>query len=85
MYVHIGKDTIIFLKDIITILDLEKLLLEKDIKQILEELKIEKNIIDISDGNNKSLIIIQKGDKIIGYISNISSNTLQKRIQKEII
>lgn len=85
MYVHIGKDTIIFLKDIITILDLEKLLLEKDIKQILEELKIEKNIIDISDGNNKSLIMIQKGDKIIGYISNISSNTLQKRIQKEII
>ena len=80
MYVHIGKDTIIFLKDIITILDLEKMLLNKTLEQILKELNIEENIIDISDGNNKSLIIIEKNKKIIGYISNISSTTIQKRI-----
>ncbi|NLC88369.1 MAG: DUF370 domain-containing protein [Clostridiaceae bacterium] len=82
MYVHIGKDTVILLKEIIIILNLEKSLKNNNIEDILKNLNIEKNIINISENNNKSLIIIKRKEKLIGYITNISSITLEKRIQK---
>lgn len=85
MYVHIGKEFIIPENEIITILDLEKMLENKNLEDILKELNLENNIINISEGSNKSLILIKKEKKIKGYISNISSQTLAKRIQKEII
>ena len=85
MYVHIGKELIIPENEIITILDLEKMLENKNLDDILKELNLEDNIINISDGSNKSLILIKKEEKIQGYISNISSQTLAKRMQKEIL
>ena len=85
MYVHIGKELIIPENEIITILDLEKMLEYKNLDEILKELNLENNIINISDGSNKSLILIKKEEKIKGYISNISSQTLAKRMQKEIL
>lgn len=85
MYVHIGKELIIPENEIITILDLEKMLENKNLEDILKELNLENNIINISEGSNKSLIIIKKGEKVKGYISNISSQTLAKRMQKEIL
>ena len=83
MYVHIGKDYIIEEKNIIAILDLENLLENKKIEDILKELKIENNIINNKNGNEKSLILVKKQEKIEAYFSNISSTTLVKRMQKE--
>lgn len=83
MYVHIGKDFLIRANEIITILDLEKMLKNKKLENIIKELKIENNIINITEGNNKSLVLLKKDNKIQGYISNISSTTLAKRIEKE--
>lgn len=84
MYFHIGKDKIISLKEVIMILNLEKILEKNKFNDIMKELKMENNIIDISEGNLKSLIILKRNDKLIGYISNISSNTLGRRINKNI-
>ena len=84
MYFHIGKDTIISLKEVIMILNLEKILEKNKFNDIMKELKMENNIIDISEGNLKSLIILKRNYKLIGYISNISSNTLGRRINKNI-
>ena len=84
MYFHIGKDKIISLKEVIMILNLEKILEKNKFNDIMKELKMENNIIDISKGNLKSLIILKRNDKLIGYISNISSNTLGRRINKNI-
>lgn len=83
MYVHIGKELIIPSKEIITILDLEKMLKNRTLEEILKELKIENEIINIAEGNHKSLILVKKEEKIKGYISNISSTTLARRMQKE--
>ncbi len=85
MYVHIGKDDVIEEKNIISILDLEKMLENKKIEDILKELKIENNIVNKKNGNEKSLILVKKQEKIEAYFSNISSTTLAKRMQKEII
>ena len=82
MYVHIGKDVVINSDDIITILDIESLEKKKNLEEVLQNLKISDNIIDVSEGNKKSLIILEKNDKIFGYITNISSSTIAKRASK---
>lgn len=85
MYVHIGKEYIVPSNEIIAILDLEKMLKNKSLEEILKELKLEQNIMNIAEGNHKSLLLLKKEETIRGYISNISSTTLAKRMQKEII
>ena len=82
MYVHIGKDVVINYNNIISILDIESLEKNKKLENVLQNLKISDNIIDVSDNNKKSLIILEKNNKIIGYITNISSSTLAKRASK---
>ena len=82
MYVHIGKDVVINSDNIITILDIEALEKKKKIEEVLQNLKISGNIIDVSEGNKKSLIILEKNDKIFGYITNISSVTIAKRANR---
>ena len=82
MYVHIGKDVVINSNNIISILDIESLEKNKKLENVLQNLKISDNIIDVSDNNKKSLIILEKNNKISGYITNISSSTLAKRASK---
>ena len=82
MYVHIGKDMVINSDNIIAILDIESLEKKKNLEEVLQNLKISDNIIDVSEGNKKSLIILEKNDKIFGYITNISSSTIAKRASK---
>ena len=79
MYVHIGKDIAINSDNIITILNIEALEKKKNLEEVLQNLKISDKIIDVSDGNKKSLIIIQKNNENFGYITNISTTTLGKR------
>ena len=82
MYVHIGKDTVINFNDVIAILNIEALKKQKKFEEVLQNLKISDNIIDVSEENRKSLIIINKNNKLLGYITNISSTTLSKRASK---
>lgn len=82
MYVHIGKDVVINSDNIIAIFDIETLEKKKNLKDICQELKISDKITDVSENNQKSLIMIQKGIEYKGYISNISSITLGKRTMK---
>ena len=82
MYVHIGKDIIIKSENIIAIFDIESLEKKNSLKNICQNLEISDNIIDVSENNRKSLIIVNKNDTTKGYISNISSITLGKRTSK---
>ena len=79
MYVHIGKDVVINSDDIIAILDIESLEKKKNLEEVLQNLKISDKIIDVSEKNKKSLIIIKKNNETFGYITNISTSTLAKR------
>ncbi len=77
MYVHIGKDVVINSENIIAILDISSLEKNKNnLKEILQKIKISDNIIDVSDENKKSLIILNNNS---AYITNISSVTIAKR------
>ena len=82
MYVHIGKDVVINSDNIITILDIEALEKKKKIEKVLQNLKISDKIIDVSDNNKKSLIILKKNNMVLGYTTNISSITIAKRANR---
>ena len=79
MFLHIGKDKVIEKKDLICILDIESLKINDKINNIIEKLEQEKNIIDISENNRKTLVLVKENNILKGYISNISSTTLGKR------
>jgi len=80
MYLHIGKDVSVNLKDIIGIFSIETLKKTKEYEKIIENLK--DNIIDISEGKKKTIILTIENNIIKGYISNILSTTLEKRTKK---
>ncbi|RKD31366.1 extracellular matrix regulator RemB [Thermohalobacter berrensis] len=88
MFLHLGKDCVIPLKDVIAIIDAQLLKL-KDTKEFIKIAEEEGFIKKISDKKIKSYIITEKvekdkdtGDEIrrsIIYGSNISTSTLYKR------
>ena len=82
MYVHIGNDTVINSEEIIAILDIKSLEKKDSLENVCKNLKISDNIIDVSEENKKTLIVMQGKNKNRGYISNISSITLGKRTSK---
>ena len=82
MYLHIGKDKLIDDNNIIAILNIETLKEKENVENICKNMKFSDNIIDVSDGNKKSLIIIKEKKQTKGYISNISTITLEKRTNK---
>ena len=82
MYVHIGNDTVINSEEIIAILDIKSLEKKDSLENVCKNLKISDNIIDVSEGNKKTLIVMQGKNKNRGYISNITSITLGKRTSK---
>ena len=82
MYVHIGKDIVIDSKNIIAIFDIEALEKKSSLENVCKNLNISDKIIDVSENNQKTLIITNKNKQTKGYISNISSITLGKRTSK---
>ena len=78
MYLHIGKDYILNNNDIIGIFNINTLKKSNSYDYVLENLS--EKVIDISGGKPKSLILVSKNNKNIGYISNILSSTIGNRI-----
>lgn len=76
MYLHIGKDYVVNEDKIIGIFNIEAIKKNKEYSEIFENIK--DDLIDISDGVKKTLILINDKNKK-GYITNISSATLKKR------
>lgn len=78
MYLHIGKECILNNNELIGIFNIETLEKLNSYDYILENMA--EKVIDISGGKPKSLILVQKDNKSIAYISNILSSTIGKRI-----
>ena len=74
MFLHLGADTVIPLKEVIAIADLKETKGSIN-KEFLTTMHEEQMIVDISGKNPKSFIIT---DKVV-YLSAISSLTLKKR------
>jgi len=79
MFLHIGGDVVIPMKNVIAILDIETTTLSKDTKEFLKIAEEEGFVEAISEDLPKSFIITEMDKKSKIYLSPISSLTLQKR------
>lgn len=80
MYLHIGKDIVINDKEIISILNLNYVKNTKTYKKMYKNLEEKKAIINIADNKEKTFILTKEKSVEKAYISNISVNTLIKRV-----
>lgn len=80
MFLHLGADIVIPLRDVIAITDFKPG--KSSINQeFLDKMQEDKQVIDVSEKNAKSFIITNK----IVYLSAISSLTLKKRANNFIL
>jgi len=81
MFLHIGGDFVIPVKNIIAILDIDTTTISKDTRDFLRIAEEEGFIKSISDDLPKSFIITEVKRKSKIYLSPISTVTLQKRAE----
>lgn len=79
MFLHIGADVVIPVKNIIGIFDLENTTVSKDTKEFLKIAEEEGFIEAVSKDLPKSFIIAEIDKKSKVFLSPISSVTLKKR------
>lgn len=79
MFIHLGGDVVISLKDVISIMDIESSNLSNTTKEFLSIAEDEGFIQKISEDEPKTFILTEKDNKTIIYLSPISSVTLYKR------
>lgn len=80
MYIHLGKDVIIKVKDIIGIFDIDKCSISKNTKQFLKDAEKQKTVFNVSYELPKSFIVCTVQKRQVVYISQISPTTLKKRM-----
>lgn len=78
MYTHIGDSLIVKTRDVIGVFDIKSIESSRENKRIQFEMK-ENNV------TGKSVILMQDGKKYKEIFSQISVNTLKKRLEKGII
>ncbi|SHJ27576.1 extracellular matrix regulator RemB [Lutispora thermophila] len=79
MFVHLGGDVVIPIKDIIAIMDIESSITSSNTKEFLKTADDEGFIVNISNDAPKSFVLSERDNKTIIYLSPISSATLHKR------
>ena len=79
MFLHIGGDVVIPMKNVIAIFDIETTTLSRDTKDFLRVAEEEGFIKAISEDLPKTFVITEVDKKSKIYLSPISSVTLQKR------
>ncbi len=79
MFLHIGSDVVIPLRNVIAILDIDTTTLSKDSRDFLKTAEEEGFIETISDDLPRTFVITEEDKKSKIYLSPISSVTLQKR------
>lgn len=82
MYLHLGSDTVVNTKNIISIMDLETTSRSKDSKEFLKTAEEEGFVRNVSDEIPKAFIICEIDGQSVIYITNISSKTLELRVNR---
>ncbi len=80
MYLHLGEKTVIRTNDIIGIFDLDNTTLSKNTRDYLSLAQKNGEVINVSYELPKSFIVCKVNEKNIIYISQLSSQTLYRRI-----
>jgi hypothetical protein len=79
MYIHLGGDTVVNMKHIIGIFDMENTSISKITKGFLKTVEEEGFVVNVSEDLPKSYVVCEIDGKSVVYISQISTATLSKR------
>jgi len=79
MYLHLGGDVCVNIKDIVAIMDMETTSTSKITREFLRIKQKNQEIQSVNDELPKSYVIINENKTTRVYISPISSQTLLKR------
>lgn len=77
MFLHLGDDVVVSLKDVITILDIQSAGQSEDTRAFLRQCRQRSRILAGSEAGAKSVVVTDGGI----YLSPISSVTLMRRAQ----
>ena len=80
MYLHLGERTVIRTRDIIGIFDLDNTTVSKNTREYLAKEQKLGNVINVSFELPKAFIICEENNERKIYISQLSSQTLYRRI-----
>jgi hypothetical protein len=83
VFLHLGENVVVPVKDIIGIFDLQNTMYSSDTIQFLRLAEEDGFVERITDENPKSFIIAEVDNKSKIYLSPISSTTLTKRTDME--
>ena len=81
MYLHLGEETVVRMKDIIGIFDIENTSISKHTKDFLARSEKGGKVVTVSYEMPKSFVVCQDEDEEKVYISQISAATLKKRMK----
>lgn len=81
MFVHIGNNIILRQEDIIGVYNIKAIKNTNEYINIINKLTKEKKLMKKEDSEENTLIITEKNKNIKGYITNISSVTIEKRLK----
>lgn len=82
MYLHIGEETVVPMKEIVGIFDIENTTVSQNTRLFLNEAPRRGKVITVGDDLPKSFVVCQKKDEPpTVYISQISCATLLKRAE----
>ena len=80
MYLHLGNEYSVCIKDIVGIFDIENTTIEKATKELLERAEKKKRCVYATYDLPKSFVIVVKNGEEKIYISQLAAYTLQKRL-----
>lgn len=83
MYLHLGGDKTVDMRDIVAVLDMDNTTVSQRSRKFLESAGRRGEIVDITDDLPKSYIITSQGGETRVYISSIAPHTLVKRIKNK--
>ena len=79
LYLHIGNNDMVFVRNVIGVFDLEKIKDTKYNKKFLSKIS------DKSMKDNKTVVLTIEDGLLKSYFTNISVMTIKKRIEKGIV
>ena len=81
MYLHLGYETVVNTKNIISIMDLESSSISKYTKEFLKIVEEEGFVRNVSEEIPKTFVVCEEKGQSVVYITNISAKTLAGRIK----
>lgn len=81
MFLHLGNDVMVPMKDIIAIFDMENTTTAKGTREFLRVAQEEEFVVNVSAELPKSFVVTEEEKESKVYISPISAATLQKRLE----